>query len=298
MGGPKRNLQPALIVHGGAGRLRRKRDLPRYLGEIERAVGEGLNALRKGSSLEAVQAAVESMEDSGAFNAGRGSTVARDGRMQLDAAMMVGRGLRAGGVGACACTYHPTRLARFVMEKTKHILIVGEDCERIARSAGTRVEELRPTEEVLKRYRSSTRVPLVQPGHGTVGAVAIDRAGVPAAAVSTGGTWLKLPGRVGDSAVVGAGIYADEATGAACATGIGEEIMKNALSWEACITMKRWSAKVAARKAIELITRRSGSDTAGIITVDRFGRVGFAHNTLTMGRGWFDNVREKVVVEL
>ena len=226
----KSKVTPAIIVHGGAGRLRRKRDLPRYRGEIEKAVGEGMNVLRRGSSLEAVQAAVECMEDSGAFNAGRGSAIARDGRMQLDAAIMVGRGLRAGGVGACGCTYHPTRLAKAVMEKTKHILIVGKDCEEIARKAGIGVQELSPTEEILKRYRSSARVALARRPHGTVGAVAIDRAGVPAAAVSTGGTWLKIPGRVGDSAIVGAGIYADESTGAACATGIGEEIIRSALS--------------------------------------------------------------------
>ncbi len=218
--------------------------------------------------------------------------------MQLDAAIMVGRGLRAGGVGACACTYHPTRLARFVMEKTKHVLIVGEDCEGLARRAGIKVEELRPTETVSKRYKSTAKVALVKPWHGTVGAVAIDRSGVPAAAVSTGGTWFKLPGRVGDSAIVSAGIYADEATGAACATGIGEEIMRNALSWEACRLMKQSGAGAAARSVIDMITRRGGRGTAGIITVDRSGRVGFAYNTPTMGRGWFDNARGKILVEL
>jgi beta-aspartyl-peptidase (threonine type) len=292
-----------MIVHGGAGGPRARDEVPRYLREIENAVKEGLEALRSGSSLEGVQAAVEYMEETEVFNAGRGSSLTSDGRLQLDAAVMVGRGLKGGAVGACECTYHAARLARAVMETTNHLLIVGDDCKRVASEAGLSIEKLQPTQSVLDRLRreaigggKSGAAP--GPSHGTVGAVALDLSGVPAAAVSTGGIWLKKPGRVGDSAIIGAGIYADEAAGAACATGIGEEIIRNALSWEACRLMKRSGAMAAARRAIEQVSKRSGTKTAGIITVDMRGGIGFAHNTAMMGRGWLDNRRDRIVVEL
>ena len=299
----ERALRPAMIVHGGAGSPRAKDEIPGYLREIKNAVKVGVEALRSGSSLEAVQAAVEYMEDTEVFNAGRGSSLTSDGRLQLDAAVMMGRGLKGGAVGACECTYHATRLARAVMETTNHLLIVGDDCRRVAVEAGVRVEKLHPAKAVLDRFEREVRAgekrrAAARPSHDTVGAVAVDVSGVPAAAVSTGGLWMKKPGRVGDSAVIGAGIYADEAAGAACATGIGEEIIRNALSWEACRLMKRGGAMAAARRAIEQVSRRSGRKTAGVITVDLGGGVGFAHNTPVMGRGWLDNTRERIVVEL
>ena len=243
------------------------------------------------------------MEDTGVFNAGRGSSLTSDGRLQLDAAVMVGRELKGGAVGACECTYHAARLARAVMETTKHLLIVGDDCRRIASEAGLSMEKLHPTKSVLDRFHREVkggkrRAAAPEHSHSTVGAVAVDLSGVPAAAVSTGGTWLKMAGRVGDSAIIGAGIYADEASGVACATGIGEEIMRNALSWEACRLMKRSGAMAAARRAIGQVSKRSGTKTAGVITVDLRGRVGFAHNTAVMGRGWLDNRRDRIVVEL
>jgi L-asparaginase / beta-aspartyl-peptidase len=132
----------------------------------------------------------------------------------------------------------------------------------------------------------------------TVGAVALDSAGIPAAAVSTGGMWLKLPGRVGDSAILGAGIYADKSSGAACATGTGEEIIKQVLSWRACDLMKKTPSPTAAKKAIAMMSKLSGRGTAGIITVDRKGRVGFGYNTEAMGRAWFDHAKGRAVVQI
>jgi len=301
----KRSFVPALIVHGGAGGARSRGEIPSYLRALENALREGLRALKTGSSLDAVQVAVEYMEDSGVFNAGRGASLTSDGRIQLDAAVMVGRELKAGAVGACECTYRVTRLARVVMEKTNHVLIVGDGCRAVASKARLEIEELHPTHSVLKRYEEAARA--IAAGKrskskksmgGTVGAVALDSAGIPSAAVSTGGTWLKVPGRVGDSSVIGAGIYADEGAGAACATGIGEEILRNALSWEACRLMKGGDAMTAAKRSIQALTRRSGRGTAGIITVDLRGEVGFAYNTPVMGRGWFDRHRERIVVAL
>jgi len=125
--------------------------------------------------------------------------------------------------------------------------------------------------------------------------VAVGPDGIPAAAVSTGGKWLKLPGRVGDSAILGAGIFADSKTGAACATGTGEEIIRCALSLKACEFMRDYAAPLAAQKAIRFITRSRGKDTAGIITIDLKGRVGAPFNTEAMGRAWYDKSRGRAV---
>jgi beta-aspartyl-peptidase (threonine type) len=293
----KRSIIPAIIVHGGAGDGQYKWDLPRYKKEMVDALAEGMRELKRGMALDAVEAAVRRMEYSGAFNAGRGSVLTSDGRMQLDAAIMSGRGLEAGAVGASACTHNPISLARHIMEGKKSVLIVGEDCRSAAIEAGITIESLRPTLTVRKKF-DEMKGAKPQGKTGTVGAVAIDGDRNPAAAVSTGGLWLKHPGRVGDSAIIGAGIYADSSSGAACATGVGEEIMRNALSWEACRNMERFDAVSAARYSIERLTKRSGNGLAGVITVDVKGRIGLAYNTKMMGRAWFDNVKEKIVVEV
>ena len=132
----------------------------------------------------------------------------------------------------------------------------------------------------------------------TVGAVAIDSDSVPAGAVSTGGVWLKLPGRVGDSAILGAGLYADLREGAACATEAGEEIIRNMLGIRACENMRRMDASSAASAAIRLMSRRSGPRTAGVVTVDLKGRVGAAFNTDAMGRAWYDFEKERSIVKV
>ncbi len=294
----KRSITPAIIVHGGAGDGKYKWDLPRYRREMASAFAVGMRELKRGSAIDAVEVAVRQMENSEAFNAGRGSVLTSDGRMQLDAAIMSGTGQGAGAVGACTCTHNPISLARHIMERTKYVLIVGDDCRSIAAEAGITIESLRPTLNVRKMY---ARMETAKSGYeqtGTVGAVAIDSEGNPAAAVSTGGLWLKHPGRVGDSAIIGAGVYADSALGAACATGVGEEIMRNVLSWEACRQMESHDAMSAARYSIRGLTKRSGRGLAGVITVDTKGRVGFDYNTKMMGRAWFDTIKEKIFVEV
>ena len=298
----------ALIVHGGAGGGRFPKGDRRFA-ELRAAVEEGMAALKRGSSVDGVEAAVRYMEGCGEFNAGRGSCLTADGSVQLDAAIMEGGKLRGAGVGVCDCTYHPVSLARAVMEKTDHVLMAGPDCVRFARAVGQRVDSLRPSPRSRERFAAMTA--RMREGHprnyetfrsmqegNTVGAVAIDSDGVPAAAVSTGGMWMKLPGRIGDSAVLGAGLYADAASGAACATGTGEEIIRCALCWNACQLLREGGAAKAARESIALIGRRSGSGTAGIITVDLKGRVGSALNTEAMGRAWYDLAKDRVVVRV
>ncbi len=300
-------MRGAIIVHAGAGSGKYAPDDRRFR-ELLNAVEVGWAAMKRGSSLDCVEAAVRHMEECGAFNAGRGSCLTVEGKVELDAAIMSGEGRRGAGVGAVTCTYHPVTLARRLMEKTPHILIAGERCKDYLRAAGLAAERLRPSPTARLRFRTMTEPGTegrrktdlwlgLQEG-STVGAVALDAAGVPSAAVSTGGMWLKLPGRVGDSAVIGAGIYADSKAGAASATGTGEEIIKNSLCLKACEYLTRTDASGAARRAIELMTRASGKGTAGIITVDLKGRVGVALNTEAMGRAWYDQVKDRPVVQI
>jgi beta-aspartyl-peptidase (threonine type) len=295
----------ALIVHGGAGSGRFSEDDRRFA-ELRAAVDQGLAAMKRGSSVDGVEAAVRYMEDCGEFNAGRGSCLTAEGTVQLDAAIMEGTELRGAGVGVCECTYNPVALARAIMEKTDHVLIAGRDCLRYAKAEGLAASRLRPSPRAKERYaamraamkgRNLDMLRSMEEGN-TVGAVAVDSDGVPAAAVSTGGMWMKLPGRVGDSAILGAGLYADLSSGAACATGMGEDIIRCALCWNACEFLKKADATTAARRSIALVGRVSGRKTAGIITVDLEGRVGSALNTEAMGRAWYDQARGRVVVKV
>ncbi|HXW95297.1 MAG TPA: isoaspartyl peptidase/L-asparaginase [Nitrososphaerales archaeon] len=299
-------MNPSIIVHGGAGSGRYGKDDSRYGGLLQ-ALDCGLSALKKGNGLDGVVAAVEFMEESGLFNCGKGSCLTAEGNVEQDAAVMIGDGLAGAGVAAVTCTRHPVLLARWVMENTDHVLIAGERCKDYARLAGIRVERVRPSKaakarfEVMKGERTSrAKLQMVRRFRtgDTVGAVAMGSDGVPAAAVSTGGRWMKLPGRVGDSAILGAGVFADSRLGAACATGMGEEIIRCALSMKACELMKAMDAPAAAVTAIRNISRERGRGTAGVITIDRKGRVGTAYNTEAMGRAWFDQGKGRAVVRV
>ena len=278
----------------------------RRFGELLRSVDAGMSAMKKGSALDGVVAAVNYMEESGAFNCGRGACLTSNGTVELDAAVMTGSGLAGAGVGAVTCTYNPVLLSRWIMENTEHVLIVGEKCRVYAKLAGLKVDRLVPSQKSEERFRTLVKDP--KHSHvlelaksfetGTVGAVALGSDGVPAAAVSTGGKWMKLPGRVGDSAILGAGIFADLKSGAACATGTGEEIIRCALSLRACEFMRGTDARGAARRAISYMTRLRGKDNAGIITIDMNGRIGADFNTDAMGRAWYDHSKGKAVARI
>jgi beta-aspartyl-peptidase (threonine type) len=300
-------LREAIIVHAGAGSGKYAPDDRRFQ-ELVNAVEAGRSAMKRGSSLDGVEASVRYMEECGAFNAGRGSCLTTEGKVELDAAIMTGQGSRGAGVGSVTCTYHPVSLARWVMEKTPHVLIVGEKCQAYLHAANLTPERLHPSPAARLRFKTMTEKGSegrrktdfwrgLQTG-STVGAAALDAAGVPAAAVSTGGMWLKLPGRVGDSAVIAAGVYADSKAGAATSTGNGEEMIRNSLCLKACEYLAKADAQSAARRAIELMTRVSGRGTAGIITVDLKGRVGAALNTDAMGRAWYDNEKGRTIVRV
>lgn len=274
MGGPwlRGPVEPLLLTHCGAGSDRSVQDA------AEAAGRRGLEVLRRGGrALDAVVEAVVVLEDDPRLNAGTGSRMRTDGRTQMDAALMDWN-LEAGAVAAIERVKNPIRVARDVLF-TPHILLVGPDAQTFARSRGhadydpATPESRRKLQDSLKRIREG-RVPRYYRKfkdldlHGTVGAVARDRRGHCAAGVSTGGTSFMLPGRVGDSPILGSGIYAGP-HGAVCATGIGEEIMKRVLSKYVYDQMAAGrSPQVAADRGVALFPR---DVSVGVIVVGRRG---------------------------
>lgn len=265
---------------------------------VERAATAGWKAIERGaSSLDAVEEAVATLENDETFDAGRGAFLNRDGRVQLDALIMDGATLKAGGVGCVERLLNPVRAARIVLEKSPHIYFVAEGAERFAHEHGIPLidnsELVLPRE--IERWKNASEqrylsVPAEFSGkldsHDTVGALALDRHGNIAAATSTGGTLNKAPGRVGDSSLIGCGCYADNQTAAASTTGWGEPMMKLVFAKWATdhVTAEVGPAQVAPATIQYLHQRLNGQ--GGIILLDRRGRVGLAHNTPRMAWAW------------
>jgi len=266
------------------------------LNGVRRAADHGFRILFiGGSALDAVEAAIVAMEDNPVFNAGRGSALNLRGEIETDAAMMDGKTLRGAGVALLRDIRNPIKAARIVFEKTDHVLIAGPSARELAIANGlakanlrvsSRVkawkEGLRTLESKRVSYLSRTSPEIIQhflaKSSDTVGALCLDSDRNLAAACSTGGVSLKLPGRIGDSAILGAGLYADNDSGAATATGIGEQAIRLVISKAACDLMKRENPLSAATKAIRHSTKRLG-EGIGLLTLDRNGRYGVAHNT-------------------
>jgi beta-aspartyl-peptidase (threonine type) len=211
------------------------------------------------------------MEDNPIFNAGKGSTLNLAGNVEADAGIMDGKTLRGAGVALLHHVKNPISLAKLVMEKTDHPLLAGETAERLGEAYGLPVANLRIPERVRQDKRGFFL-------RDTVGALALDQKGNLAAADSTGGVSLKLPGRIGDSPILGAGLYADNRLGAATATGVGEIAMRLVVSKSVCDAMLSLTAQRAASKTVKDVTRLAGRGL-GIVSLDRKGRYGIAHNT-------------------
>jgi beta-aspartyl-peptidase (threonine type) len=273
---------------------------------VEKALAEGWRVLeRGGKALDAVQAAIISMEDDETFDAGRGSFLTRDGRVQLDALMMDGATLRAGGVGCVERIRNPIAAARLVLDESPHVYFVGQGAERFAQEHGMKLcrnEEL-VIEREIKRLRQAQEKEAAghpdltfagpQSSHDTVGAVALDANGNIAAGTSTGGTLNKDPGRVGDSSLIGCGCYADNLSAAASCTGWGEPIMKLVLAkWAADQVHEGAAPDAAAKKAIAHLERRLKGH-GGMILLDARGRFGIAHNTPKMAWAYRSDEGEK-----
>jgi L-asparaginase / beta-aspartyl-peptidase len=289
------SADPVLLVHGGAWAIPDEM-VEAHLNGVRNAIAAGWRVLNGGgSSLDAVEEAVVVMEDDETFDAGRGSFLNRDGKVQLDALIMEGATLRAGGVGCVEHLRNPVRAARKILSESPHVYFVGEGAEKFAVQHGIPLsanEELIIPREVrrLKEFQAHTGEEkpdlfAAEVSHDTVGAVALDGNGNIAAATSTGGTLNKAPGRLGDSSLIGCGCYADNKTAAASTTGWGEPIMKLVLAkWAtdriAAGNLPEWVAQEAMNY---LQSRVSGH--GGIILLDARGRFGIAHNTPRMAWG-------------
>jgi L-asparaginase / beta-aspartyl-peptidase len=293
---------PVLVVHGGAWAMPDDM-VEAHLNGVRNALAAGWRVLeRGGAALDAVEEAVVVMEDDETFDAGRGSFLNRDGRVQMDALIMEGATLRAGGVGCVERVRNPVRAARKILSESPHVYFVGEGAEQFAAEHGVelcRNEELVIPREVerLREYQRATAgaekekdgkdlfAPAVHGAtisHDTVGAVALDASGNIAAATSTGGTLNKAPGRLGDSSLIGCGCYADNLSAAVSTTGWGEPIMKLVLAkWTADRVAAGNLPEWAALEAMNYLKDRLEGH-GGIIVLNRAGQVGIAHNTPRM----------------
>jgi beta-aspartyl-peptidase (threonine type) len=266
-------------------------------------------------ALDAVEAAIRHLEGSGLFNAGAGSRLQLDGVRRMDASLMEGRELRAGAVAGIEATLHPISAARLVMDRTDHVLLVASSATRLARQFG--LERLAPPTAAQRRAARAERrttknrsrtlrlvASLLRPrtrhrslGLETVGAVALDARGSVAAGASTGGVALMLPGRVGDSPLIGCGVYADDEGGAVSMTGVGEGIIRLAMAKTIVDRLIRGQRPPSAAQAVlkQLVKRIDGA--AGALVLDVKGRFGIRHSTPRMAAGWWTGRGAPTVVD-
>src|SRR5271170_6825568 len=285
---------PVLVVHGGAWAMPDDM-VEAHIRGVNNALAAGWRVLERGGpALDAVEEAVVIMEDDETFDAGRGSFLNRDGKVQLDALIMEGSTLRAGGVGCVERLRNPVRAARKILSESPHVYFVGEGAERFAAEHGMElidnkelviereVERLKAAQIKAKAGEPDTTFAGPEFGCDTVGAVALDSDGNIAAATSTGGTLNKAPGRVGDSSLIGCGCYADNRSAAVSTTGWGEPMMKLVLAkWTADRVEDGQAPQEAAQQALFYLKKRL-TGHGGIIIVDTLGRIGIAHNTPRM----------------
>lgn len=291
-------VEPVLVVHGGAGNIPDEL-VAAYEAGVSAALDAGWAILEGGgSAIDAVEIAIARMEDSGIFDAGRGSVLNQDGRVQLDAMIMDGASLAAGGIGAAETVRNPIRVARAVMERTPQVYFGGHGADRVAVEHGFEpignAELVSPRER--RRFEEARRLAAegldpdpserttAAPAHDTVGTVALDSRGDLAAGTSTGGIAYKPVGRIGDSSIIGSGCYADNDLAAVSCTGEGEAMMRLVLGkWAVDRVGAGDTPQQAAEAAIERLASRLGAH-GGLILLDRQGRTGMAFNTPRMAR--------------
>lgn len=299
-------MEWSLVIHGGCGAMRPER-LPadqeeRARAGLEAALNAGSTILKaNGSALDAVEAAARVLEEDSAFNAGCGSVLSADGRVELDAAIMDGRDRRAGAVAGLTTTRAPISLARAVMERTPHVLLTHDGADAFARSIG--LEQVPNDWFVIPERRRQLDQILAKGGQfdsdikfGTIGAVACDRDGHVAAATSTGGLTAKRWGRVGDSPLIGAGTYADDRAAAVSATGLGEAFIRAVGAHELAARMRL--AGDGLQQALDAVladvTALGGS--GGLIAVSPTGEAAWGFTTPGMYRGRASAVGQEIAV--
>jgi L-asparaginase / beta-aspartyl-peptidase len=301
--------EPVLLVHGGAWAIPDDM-VEAHLNGVRNAMSAGWQVLHGGgSALDAVEESVVIMEDDDTFDAGRGSFLNRDGKVQLDALIMDGSTLRTGGVGCVEHLRNPVRAARKILSESPHVYFVAEGAEKFAAEHGIplcenadlviprEIERLREFQSRQAENPSEDANDLFALSHDTVGAVALDSDGNIAAATSTGGTLNKAPGRLGDSSLIGCGCYADNKSAAASTTGWGEPIMKLVLAkWAADRVLAGNLPEWAAAEAINYLESRLNGH-GGMILLDAQGHYGAAHNTPRMTWAVKTANREHVAIE-
>ena len=297
----------SIMVHGGAGALDNVKDNKtalRYLESIRRILEHGREVMTLGgSALQAVEACASLLEDDPVFNAGCGSVLNENGKVEMDAAIMDGRDLSAGAVAAVENIANPVQLARLVMAESEHVMLISEGAMRFADHCvmervpedyfytPERIEQLhyaRLQHKVMLDHDDSEEDSEDQK-YGTIGAIARDPDGNLAAATSTGGIVNKRMGRVGDSPIIGAGVYADNETCAVSATGFGEDFMRSVISKTISdfIYMKGMDAGQATAAGIEYLTRKV-QGRGGVIVIDQNGNCSSGFTTKKMIHGWIE----------
>jgi len=294
----------ALVIHGGAGVIERSHlsaeDEKVIRADLNRALDAGNAILAKGgSAVDAVQAAIQVMEDSPQFNAGKGAVFNAKGGHELDAAIMEGHTRRAGAVAGVTTVRHPIALARAVMEHSPHVMLAGGGAEAFADTQSQiervpnswfdterRRKQLEDAQADEKKQAALGLPPKKGTYFGTVGAVALDAQGHIAAATSTGGMTNKKWGRVGDSPIIGAGTWADSGCGVS-GTGWGEFYIRNAVAHDICarVAYRGDSLAAAAEEVVDKIVPAAGGD-GGAIALDKDGNIAMPFNTSGMYRGW------------
>jgi L-asparaginase / beta-aspartyl-peptidase len=301
----------SLMVHGGAGALDNVKDektAVRYLESIRNVLEHGRSVLELGgSAVQAVEACASLLEDDPVFNAGCGSVLNENGKVEMDAAIMDGRDLSAGAVAAVDGVANPVQLARIVMTESEHVMLIDEGAMHFADLHGMerapefyfytpdRVEQLKQARQAHKIMLDHDDSGGEDQKYGTIGAIARDSEGNLAAATSTGGIVNKRMGRVGDSPIIGAGVYADNETCAVSATGYGEDFMRTVISKTISdfIYLKDMDAQEATQAGIEYLTRRV-KGRGGVIVIDRNGNCSSAFTTKKMIHGWIEKGGETV----
>ena len=300
-----------LVIHGGAGGLSKEKmasDIEKeYKNKLDEALKQGSEILASGgSSLDAVERVVRFMEDCPLFNAGKGAVLNENGMAELDAAIMDGRTGMAGAVAGVTSIKNPITAARRIMEKTSHVMLVGEGADKYAKEQGLEIVEpgyfITPERmEAWKKYKESTPGKPVneqsdEEKHGTVGAVALDQNGNLAAATSTGGIMGKMTGRVGDSPIIGAGTYANNNTCAVSTTGHGEYFIRNVVAYDLSAMMEylRMPLEKAGKFLVmEKLTKKNAE--GGLIAVDKDGNITMQFNTKMMYRGYVKSSGERAI---
>lgn len=318
------NQRSVIAVHGGAGSIQRDSMTPdeegRYRAVIARALNAGHQILAGGgASLDAICAAVQVFEDDPLFNAGKGAVLTHDGKIELDAAIMDGKTGKAGAVAGVSTIRNPVMAARAVMERTEHVLLSGAGAEQFA--ASHQIDMVAPeyfhTEHRLDQLQQAKEHAEIELDHdggsgtpstalarwqtdnkfGTVGAVALDSFGNLAAATSTGGLTNKLYGRIGDSPIIGAGTYADNATAAVSGTGVGEYFIRGLIAYDIAARMKYLGLSLSDavdQAIVSGLDQRGGQ--GGVIALDARGNVKFGFNTEGMYRGYMKDDGVPVVL--